>query len=142
MPASYIVEEDIREYLMDTSWEDNDLLLDKAFSTEELEAAMRSVVRMWNDIPPFLNSTITPDKLPSNSNVFFDGIVLALLKRKLLNLTRNDIDYNAGNMQVSFEAKHIQHIKSLIPYYEAKFEQAAKAIKTSANLRSAYGPVG
>ena len=134
--------EDVRDYIKDVTWEDNDLLLDLAFTDDEITRAMKAVVREWNGIPPYTLDKYQYDQLPDNTNVFFDGIVAALLRTELLNKTRNEADYRAGNMTTTIDTTYIQRLRELIQVYEARFKEVAQGLKITKNLSDVYGQIG
>jgi len=134
--------DDVRNYMFDTSWKENDLLLDVEFTDEQIQAAMNTVIREWNSIPPYVYKLEPGADLPNDTNMFLDGIVAALLRALLLNKMRNEVSVQAGNMAVATDTSYINQLKSIIPVYERRFQEAATAQKIYINLNQAYGQVG
>ena len=139
---AYVTPLDIREYMQDVTADDNDLLLDLAFTDEQIQRAMRSVMREWNSLPPYVDPIRDENKLPFDTNIFLDGAVAALLRMHLLQKTRNEVDYQAGNAAVNTDVVYIKRLKELIPMFEGRFKEAASNAKLSINLAHAYGQVG
>lgn len=135
--ANYITEEDVRNFVLDRNIEDNDLLLDLAFSPEEIEDAMKRAAREWNSIPPYV-STADPSKLDASMNLFLDAIAQQLYISELNKLMRNDIDYTAGGVGTNLEQKRISHLRELISFHGDRFRQAARDIKIALNLNQTY----
>jgi len=133
---------DIRAYVKDVTWQDNDLLMDLAFTDEQITQAMKSCVRDWNGIPPYVARGYKWDKLPDDTNVFFDGTVASLLRTEFLNKARNEAVYQAGNMSSNIDTQYINRLKELIQLHEARFKDVASGVKLSLNLNAAYGPLG
>ena len=137
-----ITVEDVRDYVRDVTWEDNDLLLDLAFTDEQIISAMKAVVREWNGIPPYTLDGYTYATLPDNTNVFFDGITAALLRTELINKTRNEADYRAGNMSTTIDTTYIQRLRELIQMFQGRFKEVAQGLKLTDNLEAVYGQIG
>lgn len=138
---SYITEQDVRDFMQDRTAEDHILLPDLAFTSEEIARAMKTVARRFNSLQPY-SITVQADRLPDDTNIFFDGIAAALLDLKRINSSLNDLDYAAGNVQASVQGNLLKNLASLIPVYEARFREAAQAIKISTNLDYSYGSLG
>ena len=132
---------DVREYILDRNISDNALDLDLAFSDEEIVSAMKRAAREFNSIPPFV-CTVKPDDLSDDTNLFLDGIAAQLYISRMSKLQRSDIDYTAGGVTTNLVSKQIEHLKSGIEFHNARFQEAAKAVKIGINLRQAYGQVG
>lgn len=128
---------DVRLYILDRQVSDNDLDLDLTFSDAEIEDAMKRAARAYNSIPPFV-STVTWSNLPDDTNIFLDAIAEQLYLSLLAKLTRNDIDYTAGDVQVNLVAKRIDHLKALIKDHKERWETTAKGIKVATNLSMAF----
>lgn len=137
----YVTVEDVRSYVLDRSIQDDVLGLDLAFSDDEIIDAMRRCAREYNSIPPFV-TTWNENKLPGDTNIALDGIVLHLYLARLAKLQRQDFDYQAGGIQVNDVAKEIGHLGSAIKLYGERFRSAAQTRKLVINLEGAYGIVG
>ena len=139
--ASYITEEDVRMFLLDRSIEDNGLDLDLSFSHEEIAEAMRRCAREFNSIPPRISS-VSPESLPNDTNLFLDGIAEQLYLSKVANMARNDFDYTAGGVTTNIEAKRLKHFTDLIQLHRQRFRDTATSIKVQYNWEQAYGTIG
>lgn len=138
-----ITEGDVRAYIKDRAEGDNPLFSgDLRFSSEEIAQAMRTAAREYNSLPPLGVSTVSPDRLPGDTNVFLDGITAALLRTALVNEAANDLQVQAGNVTVQVGATQIGHLKTLIPMFDERFRTAATNIKVGINLSHAYGSIG
>lgn len=138
-----ITETDVRGYIKDQVSGDNPLFAgDLRFTSEEIKQAMRTAAREYNSLPPIGVSTVNPDFLPGDTNVFLDGTVAALLRTALINETANDLQVQAGNVSVQVGAVQINHLKTLIPMFDERFRTAATNIKVSINLAGAFGSIG
>lgn len=135
---AYIKPEDVRAFILDRSIQDNDLLLDLAFSESEIQDAMIRVAREYNSVPPFV-STVTAETLSSDTNIFLDGIAQQLYLSELAKLMRNDIDYTSGGVETNLVRKRIEHLKYLIQVHGERFRQTATSIKLAINLSAAFG---
>lgn len=138
-----ITEADVRSYIKDQVENDNPLLAGELrYTPEEIAFAMRTVAREYNSLPPIGVSTVDPDYLPGDTNVFLDGIAAALMRTSLVNEAANDLAVQAGNVNVQVGSVQINHLKQLIPMFEERFRRTATDIKVSINLASVYGSIG
>ncbi len=135
--ADFITPDDVRNFIFDRNIQDNDLLLDLNFSEPEIRDAMVRVAREYNSIPPFV-SNVNPAFLPADTNLFLDGIAVQLYISELSKLTRNDIDYNSGNVTTNLVAKRIGHLKDLIKLHQDRFMTTAKQIKIYQNVSQGF----
>lgn len=132
-----ITHKDVRYYLLDRSVEDNDLDLDLSFSSEEIDDAMKRAARAYNSMPPFVSSVVW-SSLPDDTNIFLDAIAEQLYVSLLAKLSRNDIDYQGGDVSVNIVSKRIEHLKGLIKEHRARWQEAARDIKLTTNLLYAF----
>lgn len=135
--ADCITADDVRNFIFDRNIQDNDLLLDLNFSESEIQDAMVRVAREFNSIPPYVSS-VSPSYLPADTNIFLDGIAVQLYISELSKLTRNDIDYNSGNVTTNLVAKRIGHLKELIKLHQERFMTAAKQLKIYQNVSNGF----
>lgn len=138
---NYITIDDVRDYMRDRTADDHELLTDVAWKDEEISRAMVTTAREFNSIPPF-SIAVNPNHLPGDTNVFLDGIAVALLRRMLTNDSLNDLSYTAGSVKVDITATRIGHLTRMIAAYDERFQSRAKEIKRAANLRQAFGAIG
>jgi len=139
--ASYITEEDVRNYILDRTLEDNELQLDLTFSPEDISNAMVRAARDYNSLPPFVGG-VEASKLPNDTNMFLDGIAAQLYISRLSKLSRNDMDYTAGNVTTNIVQKQIGHLQNLIKMHRDFFREAALAQKVFINHSLAWGQIG
>lgn len=139
---SLVTPEEVRHYIEDRKAEDNELDQDLSFSNEEIQVAMRRCARAYNSHPPLRVSTVTPDSMCADTEMFFDGVIWKLLSARIQRLTRNDFDFDAGDVNVSPEKKRIAHMGRLSKEAEAAFKTQVSDHKESINLSSGYGSVG
>jgi hypothetical protein len=139
--ASYITERDVRLYMMDRSAADHIVLPDVAWTSEEIQEAMKIAARKYNGMRPMCH-TVQANQLPDWYNFFFDAIAASLLEIKVLNASMNDVDYQGGNISASVQGKLIQNLRPLIDFYNRRFSEQATAYKLSINLQDAFGQIG
>lgn len=127
----------IRHFLMDRNIGDNDLLLDLQFSDEEIHYAMERMVDQYNGLPPRCED-LSVSSIPREFFVYA-GVGYHLHLSLLMKLMRNDIDYNAGGVQVEVDQRRIAHLKSLLPLLKEEFVELASARKRTLNVEACYG---
>lgn len=139
-----ITEQDIRDYIRDNVEADNPLLAGELrYTPKQISQAMRTAAREFNTVPPIGVLPVDPERLPDDTNIFFDGITVALLRQSLVFEAANDVQVTGGNVNVSLGATQINHLKTiLIPMFEERFRRAATDVKVAANLRNAFGSIG
>ncbi len=138
-----ITETDVRGYIKDLEESDNPLRAGELrYTSQEISQAMRTAAREYNSLPPIGVSTVDPDFLPGDTNVFLDGVTAALLRMTLVNEAANDLAVQAGNVNVQVGAVQINHLKTLIPIFDDRFRTTATNIKLSINLSHAFGSIG
>lgn len=139
-----ITEMDVRHYMADQLESDNAITAGELrFTPEEIHSAMKCAAREFNSLPPIGVASVSPDRLPGDTNVFLDGIAAALLRMVLLRLTANDLEVRAGNVTATISAAQISHLKqTTIPLFTQRFEKTATDIKVSINLSQAFGSIG
>ncbi len=137
----YITEADVRNFILDRSIEDNELQLDLTYSSEEIGDAMMRAGRDYNSTPPFVDS-VSPGALPGDTNLFLYGTAYHLYLSRISKLSRNDIDYTAGNVGTNPVAKQIAHMKDLAKLMKDEFTLLAQQIKVSINVSNTFGSIG
>lgn len=134
--------EDVRLFLLDRGPDDNEISIDLTFSDAEIANAMVRAAREYNSIPPLFVETVNPSDLPTDTNMFlYATAAQALLSRKA-KLMRNDIDYQAGNVQVSPVRKELGYIDSLQKELKDNFIIEARQRKLTLNVMSGFGEIG
>lgn len=101
--------EDIRHFIWDRTAEDNPLELDLSFSDPEIGHAWRHTALLYNSLKPRVN-TLNGSVIPSTLEYpFMLGVVGHLFLAKARVLAERNIDYSAGNMSVSIDAKRLEY---------------------------------
>jgi hypothetical protein len=134
--------EDVRLFLLDRGPEDNEISIDLTFSDAEIVNAMVRAARDYNSIPPLDVDVVNPNQLPTNTNLFLYGTAAQLLLSRKAKLMRNDIDYAAGNVQVSPAKKEIQYISALQQELKNEFNMEARQRKITINVMNGFGQIG
>jgi hypothetical protein len=135
----YLTVEDVRDYIMDRTLEDNELELDLVFTDEEIRKAMTRAAREYNSLPPLGVSSVTPEFLPNDTNMFLDGTVAQLYMARRAKLARNDVDYQAGNITTNIVQKQIAHLTQMTLQHRELFREAATTHKLAININNAWG---
>ncbi len=103
----------LRFWIADRSPSDNLLLGDLEFSDDELSAGLEHAAREFNSIPP-VAWRVRPGALPDDTNLFYEAAAEMLYKQRLHKLLRNQLKYQAGNVQVDDIGPKIEGLKQLI----------------------------
>ena len=111
-------------------------MMDLAFSDDEINRAMRYACMSFNEIPPYV-MVARPESIPFEA-CFLHGIIYHLYLSKVSQLSRNDIDHQEGNMQVSITKRLIANLKELMSLHKTEFETSAKNRKVIANIQGAF----
>lgn len=137
--ASILTEQDIRLFILDRNIADNPVDLDLSFSSEEIANAEKNAVRHFNMMPPVVGRAIgqIPEPL-----IHLYGTVYYLYLAKILNLSRNDVDYQAGGMSVDITKRRLANYTAISQQLRSEFEQAAKNYKRTINIHSYIGRIG
>ena len=135
--------EEVRLFIMDRAVEDNSIdLVANYFSDEEILAAMRRTAQAFNEIQPYVyDIKVSANKLPYKTYLL-NGVAYYLYLSKLQKLSKEDLSYNAGGMQVELISRRIKHFQTNLQLYKEEFLQGAQAEKISTNYKGAYGRVG
>jgi len=102
---------------------------------------MERAAREYNSLPPYTSSA-RADCLPKDTNIFYDAIVQQLYIAEINRLSRNDIDFDAGGVTTSIEAKRIDHLRRLTAEHGERFREAARALKLHQNWMDGFGKIG
>lgn len=129
---------DVRGYIWDRSSADNILSGKLTFSDDEIFDGMKYAARAYNSLPP-LSIQVDPNSLPANTNMFLDATVAGLYTFRISQMSRNQIDYNAGGSQVSLEKQQIEYMTKLREWHKKEFETAARTQKAYCNLEGFWG---
>ena len=76
------------------------------------------------------------------TNLFLYGAAQQLCLSRKAKLMRNDIDYSAGNVQVSPAKKEIQYLDALQKEFRDYFIMEAKQRKVTMNVMNGFGIIG
>ena len=134
----------IRRFVLDRMIDDNVIDLELYFTDEEINHARYLAVANWNEIPPYvgaINLTTCDDCLPYPT-IFVNGISYYLYLSKVQKIQKEDLDYNAGGMQVDLNKRRIAHLTSNIKFFKEEFVSLAAARKTHINYQGAWGQIG
>lgn len=135
--------EEIRLFVLDRAVEDNSIdLVANYFSDEELLAAMKRTAQAFNEIQPYVYEiAVKANKLPYKTYLL-NGIAYYLYLSKLQKLSKEDLSYNAGGMQVELISRRIKHFQSNLQLFKDDFMQGAQSEKIAQNYNGAWGRVG
>jgi len=137
---SGITVEDIRHFIYDRTPADNDISMDLDWKDPEIMQAMRFCAMSYNSIQPYVEQ-ITANTLPGEM-LFIHGTIYHLYLSRWSQLTRSDLDYQAGNMTVDRVKRWIEHLQKGMELHKTEFETKGKERKLVINLNNAYGCVG
>ncbi len=98
---------------------------------------MRRGCAAFNDVPPVFIRT-TPDCMDDSTNLFLHAVITELYVMELSKLTRNDIEYTAGDAVVAIDRPRIEHLKTLIKYHGDIFRDTASSYKQTINFHRGY----
>lgn len=126
-----------RHFLMDRSAKDNTLLMDLQFSDADIGYAVERAVSMYNSLPPRCHE-LSVFNLPSEYYLYA-GVAYQLHLSLLMQLQRNDIDYNAGGITVEVDKRRIAHLAQMLPFLRSEFVDLATVHKRTMNMEAAYG---
>lgn len=141
MPVALITIADVRDDVLDRMAEDHLVLIDLAFTDEDIEWAMKWCARKFNSLKP-LGINVDPLKLPADTTVFFDGIAFALYRRWYRNVAMNDYGYAAGGVTANVQGDLKKNLEALVAKLEQEFVTAATDLKLTSNLNDAWGVIG
>jgi hypothetical protein len=142
-PAAFrhLTKDDVRMFILDRSAADNPEENDLFFSDAEIDEAMVRAARAYNSISPRVHF-VEPSKLPAHHDLFLHGTAAQLYLAKVAQLSRRDLDYDAGGVQVSPETKRLAHFTNLYKLHQEEFNGRATEHKTEINMLNAWGCVG
>lgn len=129
----------VRAFIFDKSAMDNPLLMDLEFSDEELLQAQGIAVSAYNGIEPRVETFLPFSIPPQADHIMLNGIACYAQQAKLMNLMRNNLEYNAGNMEVDINAKRIAALTATAQMFKTEFFRTATDRKTTINVGAAYG---
>ncbi len=132
--------EDIRHFIWDRTIEDNPMELDLVFSDDEIGHAFRFASMMYNAMPPHVEIIRSPLDVTDQRLVypFIIATVYHLFLAKAQQLSRQDIDYTAGNMQADFTKRRIEYLTKWAAAFKDESVEALKNYKLVINLNSGF----
>lgn len=135
---TYLTTQDVRDFLMDRSLDDNELGGDLEYDDEEIEQAMRRAAREYNSIPPLGVGSVHAQNLPSHDNILLEAVAEQLCRTTIHRLRRQDLDYTAGGVGVNLVAKRIEHLRIQIDEHRQAWEPRAREKKLTINNNLAF----
>jgi hypothetical protein len=128
--------QDVRDFIFDRTIDDNPTELDLLFSDEEIQRAMRQAAMKYNETAPYVE-TVDSAYLPYGFT-FLNGVAYCLYLSKLQVESRQDVEYQAGNMTIDVFRRKIEHLQNFVKLFKTEFETMAKERKLSININSAF----
>lgn len=131
MPG-YITIEKVREEMQDRTPADNTIDCDQAFSDEEIMHAMERAAASYNSLSPIGIGSVSAKSMPMSLPFLMDAVVQQLLKSAIYKLSRNLIQWQTGDTQITLEQTRMQAYQQLMQGLEA-WKQEAKEHKMEIN---------
>lgn len=135
----YVTLDAVRDFMADDTVTEGLGVLN--FTDTEIMKALVSAARDFNSIPPRA-TFVDPNRMPANTNMFFDAVAYQLYRAEHARLAREDVDFEAGNVQVNPAKLRMANLEKLMKTHDDRFREPAKSYKIDVNMRQAYGPVG
>ena len=129
----------VRQFMFDQTLQQNLLEMDLTFSEPQILSAMDFAALDYNEMDPKVH-TVSPRSLPF-ALCFLYGVAFYLTQGKIMEWTRNDINYTAGNMTASPEQARIKHYKELMMMFMTEWKTRAKLHKLAINIACVAGPL-
>lgn len=130
----------VRFWIRDRSPDDNPLIGDLEFSDEEIVAALQHAAREFNSIPP-LSYRVDPNRLPDDTNLFYEAAAEILYRHKLHGLMRNEFQYDGGNVKVDESGPRIKGMQELLKMVSG-WRETAKQMKHRVDTPKFYTRLG
>ena len=132
--------EDMRNFIWDRTIEDNPIELDLSFSDTEIGHAFRFAALQYNSIPPYIGTIRGPGDVTDNRLTYSVLLAVAyhLFLAKAAQLSRQDIDYTAGNMTVDFTKRRIEYLTKWAKAFKDESMQGMQAYKLMVNINSGF----
>ena len=125
----------VRLALRDKDAADNYLLDDVAFSDDEIDYAIESIVDLFNETPPSVGS-YTVASFPWRHNHFI-GVKWKLFTIAAANHAANNLSYAAGGISVDDKNKASMY-EQMAGKYQQEFEKWMRHKKREININSAW----
>ena len=132
----------VRRFVLDRTVEDNAIDLELFFTEPEINFARKLAIGHYNETPPYVNRIDDSQLALPYPLAFLHGIAYHLYLGKLQKLQKEDLDYNAGGMQVDLIKRRIAHLAQNIPAFKQEFLTLISQQKVAANYKSAFGQIG
>lgn len=129
----YLTIDLVRAELQDQTPGDNSIDCDLFFSDEQILHAMERCAAKYNGMAPIDVDVVHSSHLPSNTDVFMNGVLYYLYSNAINKLSRNVMAWQTGNTTVDLEGTRIKMFSSLKDYYQKEFTQSAKERKMEIN---------
>lgn len=129
----YLTIDLVRAELQDQTPGDNSIDCDLFFSDEQILYAMERCAAKYNGMAPIDVDVVHAEHLPSNTDVFMNGVLYYLYSNAINKLSRNVMTWHTGNTTVDLEGTRIKMFSSLKDYYQKEFVQSAKERKMEIN---------
>ena len=129
----YLTIDLVRAELQDQTPGDNSIDCDLFFSDEQILYAMERCAAKYNGMAPIGVDVVHAEHLPSNTDVFMNGVLYYLYSNAINKLSRNIMTWQTGNTTVDLEGTRIKMFSSLKDYYQKEFTQSAKERKMEIN---------
>jgi hypothetical protein len=127
--------------LRDECPEGNELLTDFEFTDEEIAYAIRNPIEQFNVtyVPITSYTTLT---FPAEYRYYWKHCVLGhLLRQAVISYSRNDLQYNAGGVDVADKRK-FQQYAAFADGYLKEWQAFMRQTKCRLNMESCIGSLG
>lgn len=115
--------------------------MESPWSPEVIGRAIVAAARDYNSIPPTIDS-VHPGTLSTHTNMFYDGAAYHAYRMLHAQLSRRDIDHQAGGVTTNLVSKQIAHAEKMMQTYRTSFVDAVRTRKNTLNQSFGYGRVG
>ena len=134
---------EIRLWSRDTSPEVNDLLDEVEYSDNEIAAAIRRGVDLWNSTTPMLNQhTYTPTTFPWKFRSQWIDVTIGFLKNMAADwYERNHLQYQAGGVTIDDRNKWQSYRKDG-QFRLQQYKDWLKDVKVQLNMMGGWGRTG
>lgn len=133
----------LREHLNDTSRDARrNASQDLVWDDPDMAAALDSVAREYNSLPPFVGYITDSSRLSALTNMFLDGAASFAIERWLRRPQRERVAYEAGGISTDPDGALIDSMTKLADVLRGRFVAAATAAKANRNLLNAFRRVG
>lgn len=137
---SYLTIQDVREFLLDESPDDNDVEMDLFFSDKQILSAMkRTAAEYQSMIPTGIDTGVTAATLPGgDTSIFLLGVASYLYQSAMHKIARNTLAWQTGDTSVDLNKTRFEMFKLLQQEYDQQWKQQARLRKANINRNQAY----